>query len=56
MDLPTYTSISATAAAAVPLGTYPATLTTSPLQRIATLMKGGGLSAPSDLSSLVLSS
>ncbi len=54
--LPTYTSISATAAASVPLGTYPGTLTTTPLQRIATLMKGGGLSTPSDLSSLVLSS
>src|SRR5579862_5408117 len=54
--LPTYTSISATAAAAVPLGTYPETLSTTPLQRIATLMKGGGLATPSDLSSLVLSS
>ena len=54
--LPTYTKITAAAAASVPLGTYPETLTTTPLQRIATLMKGGGLSTPSDLSSLVLSS
>jgi len=54
--LPTYTKITAAAAASVPLGTYPETLTTTPLQRIATLMKGGGLSTPADLSSLVLSS
>jgi NitT/TauT family transport system substrate-binding protein len=54
--LPTYTKITAAAAASVPLGTYPGTLTTAPLQRIVTLMKGGGLSTPADLSSLVLSS
>src|SRR5579862_3344032 len=54
--LPSYTKITAAAAASVPLGTYPETLTTTPLQRIATLMKGGGLATPSDLSSLVLSS
>src|SRR5579862_8446279 len=54
--LPTYTTMTAAAAASVPLGTYPETLTTTPLQRIVTLMKSGGLSAPSDLSSLVLSS
>jgi len=53
--LPTYTSMTAAAAATVPLGTYPSTLTTTPLQRIATLMKGGGLSAPSDLSPLLFS-
>jgi NitT/TauT family transport system substrate-binding protein len=52
--LPTYTSLTAKAAATVPLGTYPGSLTTAPLQRIATLMKGGGLAAPSDVSSLVL--
>jgi len=53
--LPSYTSITAQAAATVPLGTYPSTLTTSPLQRIATLMKGGGLSTPSDVSPLLFS-
>jgi NitT/TauT family transport system substrate-binding protein len=53
--LPGYTSITAAAAATVPLGTYPSTLTTSPLQRIATLMKAGGLATPSNLSSLLLS-
>jgi NitT/TauT family transport system substrate-binding protein len=52
--LPTYTAITAAAAASVPLGTYPGTLRTSPLQRIATLMTSGGLTAPSDVSSLVL--
>jgi NitT/TauT family transport system substrate-binding protein len=54
--LPSYTTMTATAAASVPLGTYPGTLTTTALQRIATLMKAGGLSTPADLSSLVLSS
>jgi NitT/TauT family transport system substrate-binding protein len=53
--LPTYTSMTAKAAATVPLGTYPSTLTTAPLQRIATLMKSGGLAAPSDVSSLLFS-
>jgi len=53
--LPTYTSMTAKAAATVPLGTYPATIDASLLQRVATLMKGGGLAAPSDVSSLVLS-
>ncbi|MGH3249245.1 MAG: ABC transporter substrate-binding protein [Trebonia sp.] len=52
--IPSYTSLTAKAAATVPLGTYPATLTTASLQRIATLMTGGGLKAPSDVSSLVL--
>ena len=53
--LPTYTSMTAKAAATVPLGTYPSTLTSAPLQRIATLMKSGGLAAPSDVSSLLFS-
>lgn len=53
--LPTYTSMTAKAAATVPLGTYPATIDASLLQRVATLMTGGGLKAPSDMSSLVLS-
>jgi NitT/TauT family transport system substrate-binding protein len=52
--LPTYTTITTAAAATVPLGTYPGTLSTSPLQRIATLMKSGGLTAPADVSSLIL--
>jgi NitT/TauT family transport system substrate-binding protein len=53
--LPSYTTMTAKAAATVPLGTYPSTLTSAPLQRIATLMKGGGLAAPSNVSSLLLS-
>jgi NitT/TauT family transport system substrate-binding protein len=52
---PTYTSLTAQAAATVPLGTYPSTLTTSPLSRIATLMKAGGLATPSNLAALLLS-
>jgi NitT/TauT family transport system substrate-binding protein len=52
--LPTYTTMTSAAAATVPLGTYPGTLTTSSLQSIATLMTSGGLKAPSDVSSLVL--
>lgn len=53
--LPTYTTITAQAAASVPLGTYPTTLDTTLLQRVATLMKSGGLATPSDVASLVLS-
>jgi NitT/TauT family transport system substrate-binding protein len=53
--LPTYTSITAKAAASMPLGTFPATLTTAMLQRIATLMRGGGLATPSDVASMLLS-
>jgi NitT/TauT family transport system substrate-binding protein len=53
--LPTYTSLTAAAAAKVPLGTYPSSLTTAALQRIATLMKGAGLATPSDVSSLLSS-
>lgn len=52
--IPTYTKITAKEAATLPLGTYPASLTTTALQRIATLMKDGGLTAPSDVSTLVL--
>ncbi|HEY0936220.1 MAG TPA: ABC transporter substrate-binding protein [Trebonia sp.] len=52
--LPTYTKITAKAAATVPLGTYPASLDTTLLQRITTLMKNGGLVAPADVSSLLL--
>lgn len=53
--LPTYTTMTAKAAATVPLGTYPSTLTTAPLQRIATLMKAGGLATPSNVASLLFS-
>jgi NitT/TauT family transport system substrate-binding protein len=51
--LPTYTSITAKAAAVMPLTTYPDSLTTAPLQRIATLMRAGGLATPSDVASLL---
>src|SRR5579875_761196 len=52
--LPSYTKITAQAAASLPLGTYPDTLTTALLQRVATLMKSGGLATPSDVTSLLL--
>jgi NitT/TauT family transport system substrate-binding protein len=51
--LPTYTSITAKAAAIMPLSSYPDTLTTAPMQRVATLMRGGGLATPSDVASLI---
>lgn len=51
--LPTYTSISAKAAASLPLPSYPTTLTTAPLQRVATLMRGGGLASPSDVAAMI---
>jgi NitT/TauT family transport system substrate-binding protein len=51
--LPTYTSITAKAAAVMPLTSYPDSLTTAPLQRIATLMRAGGLATPSDVASLL---
>ncbi|MGH3261600.1 MAG: ABC transporter substrate-binding protein [Trebonia sp.] len=52
--LPTYTKITAKAAAGMPLGSFPATLGTATLQRVATMMKSGGLAAPTDVSSLLL--
>ncbi len=51
--LPTYTKITAQAAASLPLGTYPDTLTTGLLQRVARLMQSGGLATPSDVASLL---
>jgi NitT/TauT family transport system substrate-binding protein len=54
--LPSYTSLTAAAAASIPLGTYPSTLDAALLQRVATLMKSGGLATPANVSSLVLSS
>ena len=53
--LPGYTSLTPAAAASVPLGDYPATIDSALLQRVATLMKSGGLATPSNVSSLVLS-
>ena len=53
--LPTYTSITAKAAANLPLTTYPTTLSTADLQRIATLMHSGGLDAPSNVTSMLFS-
>jgi NitT/TauT family transport system substrate-binding protein len=53
--LPTYTSITATAAASMPLGSYPATLTVASMQRVAALMRGGGLATPSNVASLLFS-
>ena len=52
--LPAYTSITAKAAAVMPLTSYPDTLTAAPLQRIAALMKAGGLATPSDVASLLV--
>jgi NitT/TauT family transport system substrate-binding protein len=51
--LPAYTSLTAAAAATVPLGTYPSSLSAATLQRIATLMKEGGLATPSDVAALL---
>jgi len=52
--LPTYTKITAKAAANMPLGSYPDTLEVAPMQRVATLMRGGGLATPSDVPSMLL--
>src|SRR5579875_799218 len=52
--LPTYTKITAKAAASLPLSSFPSTLTAAPMQRVATLMQGGGLAAPSNVGSLLL--
>jgi len=51
--LPTYTSITAKAAASMPLSSFPDTLTAAPMQRVATLMHAGGLATPSDVASLL---
>ena len=51
--LPSYTSITAKAAAAMPLGTYPAALAAASLQRVAKLMKSGGLATPADVTSVL---
>jgi NitT/TauT family transport system substrate-binding protein len=51
--LPTYTSITAKEAATLPLTSYPTTLTAAPMQRVATLMHGGGLATPSDVAAML---
>jgi NitT/TauT family transport system substrate-binding protein len=51
--LPTYTKITTKAAANMPLSSFPDTLTAAPLQRVATLMRAGGLTTPSDVASLL---
>jgi NitT/TauT family transport system substrate-binding protein len=51
--LPSYTSITAKAAAGMPLGSYPDTLTVAAIARVATLMRSGGLATPSDPASLL---
>jgi NitT/TauT family transport system substrate-binding protein len=51
--LPTYTSITAKAAASMPLTSFPGTLTAAPMQRVAALMRAGGLATPSDVASLL---
>jgi NitT/TauT family transport system substrate-binding protein len=53
--LPTYTAITAKAATAMPLSSFPATLTPALLQRIATMMQSGGLATPSSTAALLLS-
>ena len=52
--LPSYTSITAKAAAGMPLGSYPDALTATMIQRVVTLMRSGGLATPSDVASLIL--
>ncbi len=53
--LPTYTKITAAAAAKLALNTYPSTLDAAPMQRVATMMVSGGLlTKPLDVSSLLL--
>ena len=53
--LPTYTSITAKAAASLPLTSYPTTLSAAAMQRVATLMRGGGLATPSNVTSMLFS-
>jgi NitT/TauT family transport system substrate-binding protein len=43
--LPTYTKITASAAGHINLGSFPATLVAAQLQRVADLMRSGGLLA-----------
>jgi NitT/TauT family transport system substrate-binding protein len=52
--LPSYTAITAKAAASLPLSSFPATLTTDTVQRVATMMHDAGLATPSDVASLLL--
>jgi NitT/TauT family transport system substrate-binding protein len=53
--LPTYTSITSSAATVIALPEYPTTLDTSQIQRVATLMFSGGmLKKPVNVASMVL--
>jgi NitT/TauT family transport system substrate-binding protein len=53
--LPTYTKITAAAAAKLALNTYPSTLDAAPMQRVAAMMLSAGLlTKPLDVSSLLL--
>ena len=52
--LPTYTKITAAAAQAIHLETYPASTDAAQLQRVATLMRSGGLlSSPFSVQSMI---
>jgi NitT/TauT family transport system substrate-binding protein len=51
--LPSYTAITAKAAAGLPLASFPATLTTAAVQRVATMMSAAGLATPADVASLL---
>jgi NitT/TauT family transport system substrate-binding protein len=53
--LPTYTSITASAAANLPLTSYPTALSAASMQRVATLMRGGGLATPSNVTAMLFS-
>jgi hypothetical protein len=53
--LPTYTSITASAAANLPLTSYPTTLSAASMQRAVTLMRGRGLATPSDVTAMLFS-
>jgi NitT/TauT family transport system substrate-binding protein len=51
--LPTYTSITANEAAALPLTSYPTALSAASMQRVAALMRGGGLATPSNVTTML---
>jgi NitT/TauT family transport system substrate-binding protein len=52
--LPTYSKITAAAAAKLPPSTYPSTLDATSIERVTTLMQSGGLlTSPLDVSSML---
>jgi NitT/TauT family transport system substrate-binding protein len=51
--LPTYTSITANEAATLPLTSYPTALSAASMQRVAALMRGGGLATPSNVTTML---